>query len=272
MTTFSDVMVHLDLEHANDACLRVALECADTFNAKLIGIAAATGQSPYYGNVTSAQDPQQQLRTDVSKRLAQAEDRFRSMSAPRKVEWRSATTPPAKYVSREARAADLVVIGAPRNSLVSDLVGNLDPSDLVMQVGRPILVVPPQVQTLKLKLGVVCWKDTREARRAVSDALPLLHKTQEVVVVEVISDESDRDAAHNRVDDVIFWLERHGIGAFARVFHCPERQDPMEKLFEYGADFIVAGAYGHTRLHEWVFGGFTHDLLYRSPLCSFLAH
>ena len=45
-----------------------------------------------------------------------------------------------------------------------------------------------------------------------------------------------------------------------------------EKLFEYGADFIVAGAYGHARLREWMFGGFTHDLLYRSPLCSFLAH
>jgi len=266
--TFSSVMVHLDLEHANDACLRVALECADTFNAKLIGIAAATGQ--YYGD--EAQGPQQQLRADITKRLAQAEDRFRSMSAPRKVEWRSATTRPAEYVSREARAADLVVTGARRNGFMSDLAGNLDPADLVMQVGRPILVVPPLVQSLKLKLAMVCWKDTREARRAVSDALPLLRKTQEVVVVEVIPDESDRDAAHNRLDDVISWLERHGIGAFARVFHCPERQNPMEKLFQYGADFIVAGAYGHARLREWAFGGFTHDLLRRSPLCSLLAH
>jgi nucleotide-binding universal stress UspA family protein len=268
--TFSSVMVHLDLEHANDACLRIALECADTFNAKLIGIAAV--KSPYYGDEVIAQGPLQQTHSDITKRLAQAEDRFRSMSAPRKVEWRSATTRPIEYVSREARAADLVVIGAQHNGLVSDLAGNLDPGDLAMQVGRPILVVPPQVQSLKLKLAMVCWKDTREARRAVSDALPFLRKTQEVVVVEVIPDESGRDAAHNRVDDVISWLELHGIGAFARVLHFPERQDPMEKLFQYGADFIVAGAYGHTRLHEWVLGGFTHDLLQRSPLCSLLAH
>jgi nucleotide-binding universal stress UspA family protein len=140
--TFANIMVHLEPEHANDACLQVALECADTFNAKLIGIAAATGQSPYYGDETYYQGPQKQLRVDITKRLAQAEDCFRSMSAPRKVEWRSATTRPVEYVSREARAADLVVIGAQRNSLVSDLVGNLDPGDLVMQVGRPILVVP----------------------------------------------------------------------------------------------------------------------------------
>ena len=268
--TFANIMVYRDPEHSNDACLQVALECADTFNAKLIGIAAATG--PYDGDETYYQGPQKQLRVDITKRLAQAEDRFRSRSAPRKVEWRSATTRPAEYVSREARAADLVVIGAQRNSLVSDLVGNLDPGDLVMQVGRPILVVPPQVQSLKLKLAMVCWKDTREARRAVSDALPLLRKTHEVVVVEVIPDESGRDAAHNRVDDVISWLERHGIKAFARVLHFPELQNPMEKLFEYGADLIVAGAYGHARLREWMFGGFTHDLLQRSPLCSFLSH
>ena len=164
-------------------------------------------------------------------------------------------------------AADLLVIGAQRNGL-----GNLDPGDLVMQVGRPVLVVPPQVKSLELKLAMVCWKDTREARRAVSDALPLLQKTQQVAVVEVIPDESGRDAAHGRVDDVIAWLKRHGIEAFARVFQCPERDDPMEKLFQYGADLIVAGAYGHARLREWAFGGFTHDLLRRSPLCSLLAH
>ena len=46
----------------------------------------------------------------------------------------------------------------------------------------------------------------------------------------------------------------------------------MEKLFQYGADLIVAGAYGHTRLREWVFGGFTRDLLQRSPLCVLLVH
>jgi nucleotide-binding universal stress UspA family protein len=70
----------------------------------------------------------------------------------------------------------------------------------------------------------------------------------------------------------VSWLGRHGVGAFGRVFHCLVREDPMEKLFRYGSDFIVAGAYGHSRMREWVFGGFTHDLLHRSPLCSFLVH
>jgi nucleotide-binding universal stress UspA family protein len=270
--TFSNIMVHLDLEHDNDACLQIALDLADKFNAKLIGIAAATGQSSHYQDETITQIPLRELYADITKRLAQVEDRFRSVSSPRTIEWRSAIAPPVEYVSREARAADLLVIGAQRNGLVSDLAGSLDPGALVMQVGRPILVVPPEVRSLKLKLAMICWKDTREARRAVSDALPLLRKTQEVAVVELVPDESSRDAAHGRVDDVIAWLKRHGVAAFARVFHCPERDNPMEKLFQYGADLIVAGAYGHTRLREWVFGGFTHDLLHRSPLCTFLVH
>ena len=171
--SFSNIMVHLDLEHTDGAYLRIAIDLAGRFNAKLIGIAAATGQSSHYEDETITQMPLRELYSDITKRLAQAEDRFRSMANSRRIEWRSAIARPADYISREARAADLVVIGAQRNGLVSDLAGSLDPGDLVMQVGRPILVVPPQIEALKLKLAMVCWKDTREARRAVSDALPL---------------------------------------------------------------------------------------------------
>jgi nucleotide-binding universal stress UspA family protein len=269
--SFSNIMVHLDLERTNDACLRIAVDLADRFNAKLIGIAAATAQSSHYEDETITQLPLRELYSDITKRLAQAEDRFRTKPSPRQIEWRSAIARPVHYVSREARAADLVIVGAQHNGL-SDLAGSLDPGDLVMQVGRPVLVIPSQVEALQLKLAMICWKDTREARRAVSDALPLLGKVQEVVVAEVIEAESSRDAAHARLDDVIFWLKRHGVAASARVFHCPMGENPMEKLFHYGADVIVAGAYGHTRLHEWVFGGFTRDLIHRSPLCALLAH
>jgi len=102
--------------------------------------------------------------------------------------------------------------------------------------------------------------------------LPLLRKVQDVIVVEIIDNESQRSAVHARLDDVVAWLDRHGIAAVSRAFHFPENEEPMEKLWEYGADFIIAGAYGHARLREWVFGGFTHELLKRSPQCAFLAH
>ena len=68
------------------------------------------------------------------------------------------------------------------------------------------------------------------------------------------------------------WLGRNGVAASARVFDFPEGNDPVDKLWDYGADFMVAGAYGHTRLREWVFGGFTDSILKRSTRCAFLSH
>ena len=223
----------------------------------------------------------EQLNADVEKRLADAEEHFRRAAAKRVrlLEWRSEVALPTGYVSRQARAADLIVVSRNGDELRPDPFRHLDPGDLVMHAGRPVLVVPPKVDGIKLKCAMVSWNDTREARRAVNDALPLLRKAQDVVVVEIIDvvveiidNELQRSAVHARLDDVVAWLDGHGIAAVSRAFHFPEKEDPMEKLWEYGADFIVAGAYGHARLREWVFGGFTHELLKRSPQCAFLAH
>ena len=267
-------MVHLDIDRPDDACLRIAGDLAEQFDAKLIGVAAADLESSYYEQGVFAQELFEQLRSDITKRLAEAEERFRSVASQhaRKIEWRSAMARPADYVSREARAADLVVTGAIRDGLLSDRPGRLNPGDLVMQAGRPILVVPPEAKYLKLNCAMVAWKEAREARRALNDALPLLRKAKEVVVAEVIEDEADRAAARSRLDDVASWLDRHGVAASGRVFHFSGGEDPLEKLWEYGADLLVAGAYGHARLREWIFGGFTQNLLRRSPRCALLAH
>jgi hypothetical protein len=94
-------------------------------------------------------------------------------------------------VAREARAADIVITGVNRDGILLDSLRQLDPSDLVMEAGRPIFVVPPEAEYLKLNSVLVAWKDTREARRAVADALPLLHKAKDVNVVEVVEGEAN---------------------------------------------------------------------------------
>ncbi len=275
IVTFANIMVNLDVWHSNDACLRIAGDLAEKFHAKLIGIAASALELPYYGNDPSAESPVKWQHSEIRNRLADVEKRFRyaEMQRTPEIEWRSATTArPVDYVAREARAADLIVTSANDEGLLANAHERLNPGDLVMQTGRPVLVVPPKAEPLKLDCGMVAWKDTREARRAVKDALSLLQKTRDVVVIEVIEDEANRSAAHARIDDVIAWLKRHNIVAFGRVFHFPREEKPLEKLWQYGADFLVAGAYGHMRLREWVFGGFTHDLLKSSPRCVFLTH
>jgi nucleotide-binding universal stress UspA family protein len=271
---YSTIMVHCDPDHANDGCLRIAVDLAALFNARLIGIAAASPESPDYRQQPLAQELAQQLRSSLAKRLTYAEERFRFavQQYEGQIEWRSAMERPLSYVADEARSADLVVVSANRDGSPVEFPGHIDPGDLALHAGRPVLMVPPEADRLVLKGAMIAWRDGREARRAVSDALPLLRKVEEVAVVELIQDETARAAAHRRLDDVVSWLERHGIAAFSRVFHFPEQQEPFEKLWQYGANFIVAGAFGHSRLRERVFGGFTDDLLRRSPLCTFLSH
>lgn len=273
--TVSTLMVHLDLEHSNDTRLRIASDLAEKFDAKLIGIAAGCPQPTHYAGGDFAQGLVTHQRSEIKKQIAEAEDRFRSAVQQRAhdVEWRSAMERPVECVTREARAADLVITGVNRDGLLLDQLRQLDPSDLVMRVGRPIFVVPPEAEYLKLKCAVVAWKDTRQARRAVYDALPLLHKAKEVNVVEVIlRGDHDRDAAQRRVNDVAARLQRHSISAHGTVLCAFDEEDQIEQILQYGADFLVAGAYGHMRLREWVFGGFTRSLLSESQHCSLLTH
>ena len=138
--------------------------------------------------------------------------------------------------------------------------------------GATDLVVPPEAEYLKLSNVVIAWKDTREARRAVADALPLLHRAKDVTVVEVVEGAADRAAAQAGVNDVAAWLGRHAVTAVGRVIHASDESDQLDTLWKNGADLVVAGAYGHTRFREWVLGGMTHNLLTRSRRCSFLAH
>src|SRR5262249_19334603 len=189
----------------------------------------------------------------------------------RDIEWRCAIEWPTDYIAREARAADLVITGANRGGSFLDPVRRLDPGDLVMQAGRPIFIVPPEAEYLQLKHVLVAWRDTREARRAVVDALPLLHRAKDVTVIEVVERDASRAAAQARVNDVAQWLGRHAITAFGRVIHVVEQSDELDVIWRDGADLVVAGAYGHSRVRAWGMGGGTRNLLTRSAPCFLLA-
>jgi nucleotide-binding universal stress UspA family protein len=175
-------------------------------------------------------------------------------------------------VARNARAADLVIIGSEARR--ADVTRHVDAGGLVMRAGRPVLLVPLEVEWLKLKTIVVAWKDTREARRAVSDALPLLHMAREVIIVELLEAGADQVAAKTRVDDVAQWLVRRKINASSIATKTLINMAGQLTLLaqDEGASIIVAGAYGHTRLQEWIFGGVTRDLLTQQKCCALLSH
>jgi nucleotide-binding universal stress UspA family protein len=275
--TYSTLMVQLELEHPNDARLRIAGELAEQFGARLIGIAACEQSTPlYYADGAFAQGLLEQDRVELAQRLADIEQRFRAAAKGRaeSVEWRSALANPTTYVAQQARAADLIITGTNRDGWALDPARRLDPSALVMQAGRPVFLVPPEAEWLELGTVLVAWKDTREARRAVWDTLPLLQRAQEVTIAEVPEGEENPVAARNRVNDVAGWLARHGVVADLLVPDAIDNAGERLELIasDIGADLVVAGAYGHTRLGEWMFGGVTRDLVKRSTRCSVLAH
>jgi len=115
---------------------------------------------------------------------------------------------------------------------------------------------------------VVAWKDTREARRAVADSLPLLKVAKDVLVVGFGSSE-------NGARDVAGYLSFHGINAtFQRkdVAADAVAEELMRTAEAEAADVLVCGAYGHSRATEWIFGGVTRDLLKHGRMCCFMSH
>jgi nucleotide-binding universal stress UspA family protein len=137
-----------------------------------------------------------------------------------------------------------------------------------------VLVVPNDVDSLKAERVVVGWKDTREARRALRDSLPLIREALSVAEVEIV-DRGSEKAAQTRIDDVAGYLAHHHVAVTVRK---PEHAMGSTEgalihvAQEMNADLIVAGGYGHSRLGELIFGGVTQGLLASSPICCLLSH
>ncbi|MGJ5039070.1 MULTISPECIES: universal stress protein [unclassified Bradyrhizobium] len=276
--TFATVMVSLALSQPNEARLQVAADLAARFDAGVIGVAAAEFAPPlYFTTGEQAQDLIEQGEAALRNRLAELEQQFRTAVGDRaaSLSWRSAVDFPARYVLAQARAADILVTGGVPPG-VSDAFAVANPKDLVMQAGRPLLVVPDNASSLDLGTVLVAWKETPEARRALTDALPLLAKASGVVVAEIPETASEYDACAARLADVVAWLGRHKIVASARVAEPGQGRNVAATLDAVAADvsagLVVAGAYGHSRFRELVLGGVTEHLMTRSERCVLLSH
>ena len=189
----------------------------------------------------------------IRKRTAGLESVFRASMRNRAaiVEWRCAEEFTTRFIVQQARAADIIVVGADGRDALADPFMQANPSDLIMQLGRPLLVVPESGNWLDLRSILIAWKDTPEARRAIVDALPMLRKAKEdVTVVEIIEDDVSRPAASLRVKDIVAWLSRLAVVASEQVpGECGDAAAQLDKIAsEMGAGLVVAGAYGHSRL------------------------
>jgi nucleotide-binding universal stress UspA family protein len=141
-------------------------------------------------------------------------------------------------------------------------------------MGRPTVLVPEHVHELQADRIVVGWKDTREARLAVHGALPFLRKASRVTIVEIRTSD-EQDVARRRVRDVAKYLQGHRVKCEIDVRVHLDESDVRHLIRvakEDNADLIATGAYGHSRLGEWMFGGMTRGLLDETPFCLMMSH
>jgi nucleotide-binding universal stress UspA family protein len=281
--TFASILVNVENDSSSsDARAALSASLARRFKARLIGVAAAAVRSiPVVDPTGAAMADAEMLLVEQDRVVADLKAAGATFMARPDIsgidcEWRSAVYMPAEALSREARAADLIVLGRDEEVVRRGAYRSVDPGEVLLAAGRPVLVVPPGTRELSAKHVMVGWKDTREARRAVADALPFLIEAETVEVMAVVGDD-EADAASRQVNDVVHFLDRHRRrgGVKARVARDREASAAAALILaaqQADADLVVAGGYGHARLTEWMFGGVTRELLGRCPMCCLLSH
>jgi nucleotide-binding universal stress UspA family protein len=272
--SYATLMVYVDADRMPEERVRLAARLAGQFNAALIGLSAVAIRPPVAAEgMVIAETTAAEIK-EIRAKLAEKGNWFRNIAGTvhRNLEWRSVLDFPTGALAREARIADLVVIG--QHAPLGDVYSSVDPGEMILKAGRPTLVVPEGVSVLRADRIVIGWKDTREARCAVRDALPFFREATRVTIVEICAP-GEEGAAQEHMDEVVRYLNRHRIIGGPRVILHRDRSGAallIRLAQEEGADLLVTGAYGHSRLGEWIFGGVTHELLATSPICCLMSH
>jgi nucleotide-binding universal stress UspA family protein len=183
----------------------------------------------------------------------------------------------AGFIGRDAgvaaRYADLTILLRPGGARQEDLRTRMFEGALFGS-GRPVLLIPP---SWKGAIGgniIVAWNGKREAARALGDAGPFIERAQKVTVVSVGSGEH-RSAAQAMAGDAAEHLARAGVKADSRAVEGARRTEAQALLAEaaaLGADLVVMGGYGRSRLGEYIFGGVTQEAVKSASLPLFMSH
>lgn len=272
--SLESLLVYLEADREQTSLVRLATDIAARYGSTITGLSALGIRPPFVADGVVIDVGGEAEIDQMRSSLAEREAWFRRIAKEKgaTVEWRSGLQPPTERLIHEAACADLVMMSAARET--SDRYRHPDIGQVILGAGRPILVVPDGVDVLKADRIVLGWKDTREARRVLLDAMPFFSRASEVTIVE-ICEHADREAAQAETADIRRYLDKHKVKcSYEFIAHPagPIGEQLLAIAHQTKADLIVSGAYGHTRLGEWIFGGATHELLSGSDICCLMSH
>ncbi|MGQ9372033.1 universal stress protein [Azospirillum sp. ST 5-10] len=275
-----DLLVVVDDGPAAAARIDVAAQLAARHDAHLTGLyVIAQPPLPAYVAAELPEEVRNAQRRAAEDRAAAAgrafEERVRRFGLTDRSEWRAVRGDPTQAAALHGRYADLVVVGQiePRRDRDTPVVM---PQDLVFECGRPLLVVPYAGSFATVGERVlVGWNASREAARAVSDALPLLTTAQRVVVLAVNPPSGFAGLGDEPGADIARHLSHHGCRVESA--HITTRQvEPgdtmLNTIADESCDLVVMGAYGRSRFRELVLGGMTRYMLQHMTVPVLLAH
>lgn len=287
MAMFKDILVHLDDGPRSSTRLKVAVDLARRYGAHLTGIFILDIPSsdlfygagmPYAGGggmseMVNSLRADQAARADVIEQEFQAAVQLQGLEN----EWRLVEGDTVALLALHARYADLTVVGQPNADEPFKGPGaDAVLVNVMLSSGRPIIAVPYAGEFERIGDRVlVAWNASREATRAVNDALPLLQQAKSVTVLAVnprhgIDGHGDVPAA-----DICLHLARHGVKAEAAhtvAKDISEGDALLSYAADLGVDLIVTGGYGHSRAREMVFGGVTRTLLQEMTVPMLMSH
>lgn len=183
--------------------------------------------------------------------------------------------PVAEAVVRHARTSDLVIVGQDRREADDDVVARDIAQQVMMQAGRPVLVVPYAGRFDDAgRRAIAAWDGSRAAAVAIRDALPLLRKASTVTLAAFRGAGEAQDEGRLQTAELEHWLLRHGVQAICErhVTGIPVSDALLSRAADLGADLIVMGGYGHTRLRELVLGGVTREILAHMTVPILMSH
>lgn len=278
--TYKSILVHVeDSEHTSQRTA-IALELAKQFDSHLIGL-AVTGISRYVfeGSDFSISDPNIGLHlNELHKRAERAIERFKldcGRLGANQFEANIANDEANGGLGLRARYCDLIVIGQsnpfePSPSVMSDF-----PEFMVVNAGRPTLIIPHSGDYTDISRRVlIAWDGSREAARAVTDALPILKKANSVQLLILNPDNDAESHGDEPGADIALYLARHAIKVevCVRFSKHPIGEAILQISKELGATLLVMGAYGHSRFREMVMGGVTRHILENMNLPVLMSH
>lgn len=275
-----NLLVHLDLRQAVGKRIDAAVALAVTHDAHLTALlTAVTPTFPGYVAVDIPDEVRARAKDELRQSLAMIEKHFRQKAEAaginHDVRSELGSAPPVGTLVRNTRHVDLAILGqADPNDTVSG--ENAMTEDVVLGCGRGVLLVPYIGAPEGFGRHVmIAWDASREAARAVADAMPLLEQAERVTIA-IVSAHEDNDAL-NRLPatDIATHLARHGISVEVKVLvdsGIGVASTLLSRVSDEGIDLLVMGAYGHSRLRELILGGVTRSILKTMTVPVLMSH